>query len=187
MFPPVKRVLFCERLEEIIPGPALQALSEASDSENIGKRPRDSPIHNHARRSTTAEEDEQSTPVHGRRKRRREWIWRPLEDDILASNRIDKYPTTEDNNNTPTTKEMIEPSHAGNHESPSPESLIEITEITRNHASPRHGSEPPVRNHPLAADTLCPCLTHETQCNSDITAANSQSAETSSKADTVPP
>lgn len=177
MFPPVKRVLFCELLEEIIPGQALPALSEASDSENVGKRPRDSPIQNHARRSTTVEEDQQSTPVHGRRKRRREWIWRPLEDDILASNRIDKDSTIEDSNNIPTMEEMIEPSHAGNG----------ITEITRNHASPRHGSEPPVRNHPLVADTLLPCLMDETQCNPDITAANSQSAETSSKADTVPP
>lgn len=198
MFPPIKRVLFRELLEEIIPSQVPEVFSEASDSENSGKRPRDSLTNENGRGRRTADEEELSTPVHGRRKRRREWIWRPLEDDILVSHRMEKCPTTNDTDtkNKTTIREMIEPcesSHAGNPEPPSSESLIEITEITtRDYASPKHGPEPTVRNDHLAADQPYPCSMHETQFDSEITeiaaATQDRSSETRLDADdAIPP
>lgn len=78
MFPPVKRVAFPERLVEFMPTPVIEELSdsevETSSSEDDHKR----------RREVIEAEDGHSTPVHGRRKRR-DWIWRPVEDDVLTS------------------------------------------------------------------------------------------------------
>ena len=83
MFPPIKRVVFHDQLEETIPTPILDGSSDSSDSDSSDKRSRtDEEIKQ--RRAIIEEEDGSATPVHGRRKRRREWVWRPLEDDILS-------------------------------------------------------------------------------------------------------
>lgn len=78
MFPPVKRVAFQERLVEFMPTPVIEGLSdsevETSSTEDDHKR----------RREVIEAEDGHSTPIHGRRKRR-DWVWRPVEDDALTS------------------------------------------------------------------------------------------------------
>lgn len=78
MFPPVKLVTFEERLVEFMPTPVVEGLSdtevETSSTEDDHKR----------RREVIEAEDGHSTPVHGRRKRR-DWVWRPVQDDVLAS------------------------------------------------------------------------------------------------------
>ena len=89
MFPPVKRVIFREILEDIIPKPVADYSSDTSDSDCGEKRPRATFEETGLRGRPTAEEKEEegvpSTPVHRRRKRRREWVWRPLDDDILTA------------------------------------------------------------------------------------------------------
>ena len=78
MFPPVKRVTFKERLVEFLPTPVIEGLSdtevEPSSTEDDHKR----------RRELIEAEDGHSTPVHRRRKKR-DWVWRPVEDDVLTS------------------------------------------------------------------------------------------------------
>ena len=61
--------------------------SDGSDSDCNGNRPRApfEKVEIRWRQSAKGvEEGAPSTPVHRRRKRRREWVWRPLDDDILA-------------------------------------------------------------------------------------------------------
>lgn len=89
MFLPVKRVIFHEPLEEIIPTPKLEEPSDSSDSDSSDKRQR-TKDEIKERRAIIEEEDGSATPVHGRRKRRREWVWRPLDDDILTSHHRDE-------------------------------------------------------------------------------------------------
>ncbi len=80
-FPPIKRVAFQERLVEVMPTPIIEGSSdteiETSSSEDDHKR----------RREVIEAEDGHSTPTHGRRKRR-DWVWRPLEDDVLTSHNL---------------------------------------------------------------------------------------------------
>lgn len=94
MFPPVKHVIFREILEDIIPKPVANYSSDASDSDGGEKRPRASFEQTEFRGRLTAEEKEEegvlSTPVHRRRKRRREWVWRPLDDDILTAHHTEE-------------------------------------------------------------------------------------------------
>lgn len=75
MFPPVKRVAFPEKMIEVLPTPVLDVSSEDEDegalTEEEQKR----------RREEIQAEDGHMTPNVGRRKRRRDWIWRPLDDD----------------------------------------------------------------------------------------------------------
>ena len=63
---------------EFMPTPVVEGLSdtevETSSTEDDHKR----------RREVIEAEDGHSTPVHGRRKRR-DWVWRPVQDDVLAS------------------------------------------------------------------------------------------------------
>ncbi|MCJ1253387.1 hypothetical protein MMC24_001198 [Lignoscripta atroalba] len=76
MFPPVKRVVFQESLVEIMPTPIIDE-SDASDSDSSTsseKRRRVSTPEDDKRDDDEAE-DMPSTPVQGRRKRRREWMW----------------------------------------------------------------------------------------------------------------
>ncbi|MCJ1381798.1 hypothetical protein MMC17_004909 [Xylographa soralifera] len=78
MFPPVKRVVFHEKLEELMPTPIVEEPSELSDtdSESSGwghKRGRASDPHEH--NDSDDPEDMPSTPISGRCKRRREWVW----------------------------------------------------------------------------------------------------------------
>ncbi|MCJ1438797.1 hypothetical protein MMC27_008187 [Xylographa pallens] len=78
MFPPVKRVVFHEKLEELMPTPIVEEPSELSDTESessaLGhKRGRASDPHEH--NDSDDPEDMPSTPVSGRCKRRREWVW----------------------------------------------------------------------------------------------------------------
>lgn len=89
MFPPVKRVVFHDPLEEAIPTPMLEDLSDLSDTDSSDKHPR-TEDEVEQRRAIIKEEDGSATPLHGRRKRRREWVWRPLDDDILAEHHKDK-------------------------------------------------------------------------------------------------
>jgi len=79
MFPPVKRVAFHEKLVEVVPTPVIEGLSDIETD-------KPSTEDEHQRRRDIIEaEDGHATPVQGRRKRRREWIWRPMDDDVLAS------------------------------------------------------------------------------------------------------
>ena len=83
MFPPVKRVSFAEKLVEIAPTPVIE---DPSDTEI------DAPAteaEQRRRREVIEAEDGHATPMQGRRKRRREWVWRPMEDDVLASHNMD--------------------------------------------------------------------------------------------------
>ncbi|MCJ1339872.1 hypothetical protein MMC09_005164 [Bachmanniomyces sp. S44760] len=85
MFPPVKRVLFRESLAEVAPTPVVEASeseSESSDSSEgkskrrRGEKPSLSMTTNgNAVDETDAVEDAPSTPIQGRRKKRREWVW----------------------------------------------------------------------------------------------------------------
>ena len=69
MFPPVKRVMFHDRLEELIPTPVFEELPEdSSDPEDPVAQREDSG-------DASEGDDVPSTPVQGRRKRRREWVW----------------------------------------------------------------------------------------------------------------
>ena len=92
MFSPTKRVAFQERLVEFLPTPVIEGLSdtelETSSSEDDHKR----------RREAIEAEDGHSTPIQGRRKRR-EWVWRPMEDDILTSH--DRLMLGDNNETTP--------------------------------------------------------------------------------------
>lgn len=86
MFQPVKKVTFREVVEDFIP----QRLAEySSGSENEGgeKRPRAAYERGEYRGRKTVDEEEDlpTTPIQQRRrKRRREWVWRPVDDDVLA-------------------------------------------------------------------------------------------------------
>ncbi|KAL2046788.1 hypothetical protein N7G274_000806 [Stereocaulon virgatum] len=81
MFPPVKRVSFKESLVEVAPIPVIDDASDdeahASSTEEEHRR----------RREIIKAQDGHATPIHGKRKRRRDWVWRPMEDDVLASYR----------------------------------------------------------------------------------------------------
>ena len=89
MFSPVKRVVFHDPLEEAIPTPTLEESSDSSDTD-CNDKCRRTEDEVKQRRAVIEEEDGSVTPVHGRRKRRREWVWRPLDDDILAEHHKDK-------------------------------------------------------------------------------------------------
>lgn len=83
MFPPVKRVSFPEKLVDVAPTPIIE---DPSDTEL------DAPAteaEQRRRREVIEAEDGHATPMQGRRKRRREWVWRPMEDDVLASHDMD--------------------------------------------------------------------------------------------------
>ncbi|MCJ1295314.1 hypothetical protein MMC34_006876 [Xylographa carneopallida] len=78
MFPPVKRVVFHDKLEELMPTPIVEETSELSDTDSESsasshKRGRASDPHD--RNDSDDPEDMPSTPVSGRCKRRREWVW----------------------------------------------------------------------------------------------------------------
>lgn len=87
MFPPVKRVAFQEKLVEVIPIPVIEALSETSDAEFDAALTEDE---HEQRRAMIEAEDGHAGPGQGRRKRRRDWVWRPLEDDTLPPHHFDK-------------------------------------------------------------------------------------------------
>ena len=77
---------FRERVEEFIPIPLRDETpdaSEISDADSSEKRLQDE-IAERKTLDDLLEEETATAYVHGRRKRRREWIWRPLEDDILS-------------------------------------------------------------------------------------------------------
>ena len=91
LFPRIKHVCFRERLEELIPTPIIDKIddtSDVSDSDTSDKRLEDEIAERKALDNLLEEDEGNSTAssVLGRRKRRtRDWIWRPLEDDITAS------------------------------------------------------------------------------------------------------
>lgn len=90
LFPRIKHVCFRERLEELIPTPIIDKThdtTDVSDSDTSDKRLEDEIAERKALDNLLEEEEGNSTAsVLGRRKRRkRDWIWRPLEDDISAS------------------------------------------------------------------------------------------------------
>lgn len=83
MFPPVKRVSFAEKLVEMAPTLVIEDLSDTElDVPTTEAEQR-------RRREVIEAEDGHATPMQGRRKRRREWVWRPMEDDVLASHNMD--------------------------------------------------------------------------------------------------
>ena len=166
----------------------MEALSEASDSDNTAKRRRNPSTNDNIRgRRTTDEEDKVLTPIQGRRKRRREWIWRPLEDDILVSQDVEKSPIIHDAKTEAAIIGDTESTHAGNPEPPSSGSLSETTEIT----TPRRGSESILRNNLKTADQLYPFALHETKRSLEITTAaasiRDQSLESRRKPDGIQP
>lgn len=83
MFSPVKRVAFQEKLVELVPTPSIEASPDDSEAEAEADLPSTDAEHQR-RREVIEAEDGHATAVQGRRKRRREWIWRPMEDDVLA-------------------------------------------------------------------------------------------------------
>ena len=83
MFPPVKRVSFAEKLVEIAPTPIIEDLSDTEPDAPATE------AEQRRRREVIEAEDGHATPMQGRRKRRREWVWRPMEDDVLASHNMD--------------------------------------------------------------------------------------------------
>ena len=86
MFQPVKKVTFCEVLEDFIPQKVVEH-SSGSETEGGEKRPRAAYERCEYRGRKTADEQEDlpATPIQQRRrKRRREWVWRPVDDDVLA-------------------------------------------------------------------------------------------------------
>ena len=105
MFSPTKRVAFQERLVEFVPTPIIEGLSDAelesSSSEDDHKR----------RREVIEAEDGHSTPIQGRRKRR-EWVWRPVEDDILTSH---DHVMLGDNNETTPVQVQVEAVNVQSH------------------------------------------------------------------------
>lgn len=83
--------MFRELLEDIIPAQIVDYSSDSSDSECGEKRPRATfeAVEIRERQSANSLEDgAPSTPGNRRRKRRREWVWRPLNDDVLAVHHI---------------------------------------------------------------------------------------------------
>ena len=87
MFLPVKQVSFHhENLEELIPTQILDESPEVSDSESSvdGGRTKDLAKDGIKGRSLP-NGAEDGALTQGRRKRRRDWIWRPMEDDVLLS------------------------------------------------------------------------------------------------------
>ena len=117
MFPPVKRVSFAEKLVEIAPTPVIE---DPSDTEL------DAPAteaEQRRRREVIEAEDGHATPMQGRRKRRREWVWRPMEDDVLTSHNMDPVkdarrasddamPSAEDGGNSRTPPSLEEETNA---------------------------------------------------------------------------
>lgn len=71
MFPPVKRVTFRDRLEELIPTRPVDELPhhDTEDTEEAIVPPREEGG------EASEGDDVPSTPVQGRRKRRRDWVW----------------------------------------------------------------------------------------------------------------
>lgn len=111
MFPPMKRVAFQERLVEFMPTPVVDGLSDTEIetllSEDDHKR----------RREVIEAEDGHSTPIHARRKTR-DWIWRPIQDNLLTSH--DLVSAGNDPNNSPIHMPQVDISnvdlHTGNNE-----------------------------------------------------------------------
>ncbi|MCJ1476570.1 hypothetical protein MMC13_005236 [Lambiella insularis] len=90
LFPPIKRVLFHEMLEELMPTPVIEE-SEPSDTDSdfsASRRKRGREAMPNDTQEVDEGEDMPSTPVQGRSKRRREWVWTlgPTEDGRLSPN-----------------------------------------------------------------------------------------------------
>ena len=83
-FPRTKKVCFRERLEEYIPIPLADETTNPSETQNWDSSEMrfEDEIAERKALDDLLEEEVTKPLVHGRRKRRREWIWRPLEDDI---------------------------------------------------------------------------------------------------------
>lgn len=84
MFSPIKRVAFQEELVDILPAPDLEASLDDGDEYTQTEEEQ------RRRREEIQAEDGHATSILGRRKRRREWVWRPLEDDILIEHDLDR-------------------------------------------------------------------------------------------------
>lgn len=83
--------MFREILEDIIPAQMFGYSPDSFDSDCGEKRPRATfeNVEMKERQSAgSVDEGAPSTPVNRRRKRRREWVWRPLDDDVLAVHQI---------------------------------------------------------------------------------------------------
>lgn len=80
---------FQEKLSEVVPTPFIE---EPSDLESDIEPTEDE---HQRRRDEIQAEDGHATPLHGRRKRSsREWIWRPLGDDVLIQHEISEQAET---------------------------------------------------------------------------------------------
>lgn len=89
MFPPVKRVAFKERLVEMVPNPVIEEPSDGDPSAELTED------EHQRRRAEIQAEDGHATPVHSRRKLR-EWIWRPVDDDVLIQRDSSERPVRDE-------------------------------------------------------------------------------------------
>lgn len=87
MFPPVKKVAFSERPVELAPTPVLDEAEENIETIILLTEEQ-----RKERRNAIQEEDGHSTPGQKTRKKRRDWIWRPMEDDAFVDYRGDSKP-----------------------------------------------------------------------------------------------
>ena len=76
MFLAIKRVAFPEKFVEILPAPILGTPSDGGNESTFsgGKQ---------LKREEIEAEDGHATPIQRRRKRRREWVWPPLDDNLV--------------------------------------------------------------------------------------------------------
>lgn len=83
--------MFREILEDIIPAQMFGYSPDSSDSDCGEKRPRaifENVKMKERESAGSVDEGAPATPVNRRRKRRREWVWRPLDEDVLAVHQI---------------------------------------------------------------------------------------------------
>ncbi|MCJ1413296.1 hypothetical protein MMC19_007401 [Ptychographa xylographoides] len=96
MFPPTKRVTFKERIVELTPVPTVEE-SDPSDTDSdssTSKRKRAQATTPTEKEDSDDPEDMPATPVQGRCKRRREWVWTigNLEDGCISPNVASTFP-----------------------------------------------------------------------------------------------
>ena len=85
IFPPVKRVGFEENPVEVIPTPVIETLEEGADSEPQPHEAREE------RKAAIEAEDGHASA--GSRRSKREWIWRPMPEDVLIGKGNEHAPT----------------------------------------------------------------------------------------------
>ncbi|KAL9128649.1 MAG: hypothetical protein Q9217_002709 [Psora testacea] len=78
MFPPIKRVAFQDKPAEVIPPPIIEEASE----EDADSEPRSDEVREMRKEAIKAEDGH--SIVYIRRRKKREWVWRPMPDDAFV-------------------------------------------------------------------------------------------------------